>query len=234
MVFVLSPLAWAQDPSAELTRVLAEAQRLLDQGRTMEALEVLEQAAELATDLEVRNLVLQEEVLWQAAMSNLDFAQELTNQTQYRIYAQRARDLWKAYIEWYADLSPEERKQLPRRNRRIEAATRHLGNANVRSEDLANVFADYADIPEAAFLGTEALRLWKSILYRCPDWRPVEQTGALRREKICSEECGEEWLTYADVLKEWSTASQAGPASKRSASRETEEITRVADSCETP
>ena len=189
-----------------LSSLLQEAQTLIEDGRITEALTVLNEGQALAANLTLENITAVERYRWEVAITHLDFANQLTNPDQYREYASRARQKWKEYIDWYTLLSADERSVLPAV--RIMAASQHLANSIIRTEKPRNLFTEYADIPDARYLNSESLDLWKTWLYACPEMRPVapqDRTPQLRAEKVCR--CPEEWFVYAEVLQEWTEAN---------------------------
>ena len=195
--------------SSDLSEILLEAQRLIEEQRVTEALEVLDEGRDLAASLEQENLVTMELYLWQAAITHLDFASQLTNQEQYREYADRSRQRWEAYIDWYGKLTDQQKKSLPAKNVRIMKATVHLANSLIRMETPREIFTAFYEVPDVRYLSSESFKLWKSWLYACPDMEPVpsaQRDAALRRQKICTEACAEDWRGYAEVLADWADA----------------------------
>jgi len=232
---IVSPPPQTRDQESKTQSLLADlgkAQQLIKDGKIPDALELLEAATKAAAEIELKNLALREDILWQAAMAHLEFAQQLTNADQRKHFASSASDLWLTYIHWFHTLSDAEKSKLPPSNSRINAATRHLGNAIVLAGDLPRLFDEYMRIPRAEYLGTDAIDLWKSSLYRCPDWGPADQrTAAHRRAKICNEECKDHWLAYAATLREWAEKYNLRKAAKDSYIREAEQIQKDAERC---
>lgn len=216
-----------------VSETLSEVRELIADGNFTQALDRLERARIDATVLEREQLVLQEEFLWQNAITPLDFAQKLTNKRQFRAYAKRSMEGWNDYVNWYHHLTPAQRTQLGSGNDRINKATAHLGNALVRMEEYSLLFEKYADIPAIRYLGPDAIKLWKHWLYACPNWVPVkERTAARRRRKICTEECGDRWLIYADTLEEWANTYRLRNSVRRRLLREVKQISDASQSCE--
>jgi hypothetical protein len=214
---------------------LKQAQELIKAGKIPDALTLLDETKDDALKAKTDNLALEEDILWQTAMAYLDFSTVLTNAEQYKHYARLARDQWKEYINWFDQLSDEDRAKLPNGHVRINAATRHLGNAIIRMEDRGQLLDDYNNISRVEDLGTEAIELWKNTLYECPDWRPVaDRTPGIRREKICSADCKDEWLTYADTLTEWADKANLRKAAQAFYIREANQIKEVAKACQNP
>ncbi|MBZ5613407.1 MAG: hypothetical protein LAO23_05310 [Acidobacteriia bacterium] len=89
----------------------------------------------------IENLALNEDILRQTAMAHLDFSTVLTNPEQYKYYARLAREQWKEYINWFDQLSDEDRAKLPAGHVRINAATRHLVNSMVNVTNIHNVYS---------------------------------------------------------------------------------------------
>lgn len=198
--------AVAAPPQNNLLSLLQKAQTLVEDGRITEALTVLDEGQALAANQPRKNVTAVERYRWEVAITHLDFANQLTNSAQYREYARRARQKWKEYIDWYTRLSAEERSVLPAV--RIMAASQHLGNSIIRTEEPRDLFTEYADIQDARYLNSESLDLWKTWLYACPEMRPVAsraRSAQLRAEKVCL--CCEEWRLYAEVLQEWAEAN---------------------------
>lgn len=215
-----------------ISETLLQVRQLIAEGKLTEALDRLERALIDGTVLERENLVLQEEFQWQAAMAPLDFAQQLTFQDQFRAYAQRSMEGWERYINWYHQLTPDERDQLGSGHNRINMATAHLGNATVRMGQPSLFFDRYANIPDILYLGPDAIALWKQWLYACPEWIPAtERSAALRRRKICTEECMEPWLIYAETLKEWAMSFPLRESVRARSLREASQIHEASQSC---
>lgn len=215
-----------------ISETLVQVRQLIAEGKLTEALDRLERALIDGTVLERENLVLQEEFQWQAAMAPLDFAQQLTYQDQFRAYAKRSVERWERYIDWYHQLTPDEREQLASGHNRINMATAHLGNAMVRMGQPSLFFDRYANIPDILYLGPDAIALWKQWLYACPEWVPApERTAALRRRKICTEECKEPWLIYAETLEEWAMSFPLRESVRARSLREASQIHEASQSC---
>ena len=215
-----------------VSETLNEVRQLISGGNLTEALDRLERVQRDATALERENLDLQEEFLWQAAIVPLDFAQQLTNQGQYHVYARRSMEGWKEYVRWYDQLTPGQRGQLGFGRDRINKATAHLGNAIVRMEQPLLLFDEYADIPGILYLGPDAIALWKNWLYACPDWVPPgERSASVRRRIICTAECGEQWSIYASTLAEWAREYRLRALVRERYLRETEQINEASQSC---
>ncbi len=228
----VSIVAASGQPRRTLAELLAEAQTFLREGKIQPALDLLEKAMEAGAELETAHLTLQEDLRWQVAMASLDYAQELSNEKQYKAYASRARELWKEYIDWYHGLPAAQRMQLSPNHNRIHRATAFLGNASVRMDRLEQVLTDYADIQDVGYLGSNAMELWKSTLYRCPDWaRVAEQTAAARRTKVCTERCQDHWIAYAGTLAEWAPKFSLREGVRQRYLREADQIRNIAAQC---
>src|ERR1019366_7556701 len=113
---------------------------------------------------------------------------------------------------------------------RTQAVTAFLGNADLRMEDPRKLFEDYSNVPDVTFLGTDAIELWKNTLYTCPNWQPVspDERGDLRRRKICSDSCTEDWRVYASTLDEWAKSFYLRSTVKESKLREATQIKEIA------
>lgn len=221
-----------EQSTQSLLSSLAKAQHLISVGRIPDALEVLKNLATAASALQRDNLRLKEEVLWQSAMAHLDFAQQLINQDQRNHYAARARDHWLQYIQWFDTLSDGEKANLPSGNMRINQAVRFLGNSLVVMRDQRRLLHEYMNIPRPQYLGVDAIELWKDILYSCPDWsesRP--RTASLRRAKICSQECKEDWIAYGAALKDWAKEYNLRNVARERYLREAEQIQQESARC---
>jgi len=206
---------------------------LIQAGNTTEALALLDKALEETTEIESENLDLREELLFEAAGANLEFAQTLSNPPQYRFYAEKARARLLDYVAWFKGLSPANVNKLTRN--RIETVTAFLGNADIRMGDQRKLFEDYGNIPNVTFLGPDAIELWKSTLYTCPNWQPVssEERGdpKLRRRKICSDTCTEDWRVYASTLEEWAKVFYLRATVRESKLRDAKQIKQIAEHC---
>lgn len=215
-----------------LPGLLGEAQRLISNGQTLQALEIIEKAKSAAALVEGQTLALQEEVHWQDAMMTHEFADQLEDYHAYTSYAGKARRKWREYIQWYHRLNADEREKLPKLNRRIAMATAHLGNACSRMHDIWGMFDEYRNIEAVDYLGVNTISLWKRFLYQCPDWSaPSERTVDVRRTKICNDRCTEQWLVYADSLEEWVDTQDLRRTVKNSYLREIEQIRGEAEEC---
>lgn len=216
----------------DLPSLLGEAQRLISRGQTLRALELIEEAKASAATIEGQALGLQEEVHWQDAMMNLEFADQLTEYQAYTSYAAKARRKWKEYLDWYHRLTSEEREKLPVSNRRVNMATAHLGNACSRMHDLSGLFEEYRNLAAIEYLGFDAIALWKNMLYQCPSWTPeAGREASVRRTKICNERCTEQWLVYAGSLEEWVDTVPLRSAVRESYLREAKQIREEAEGC---
>ncbi|MFQ5631192.1 MAG: hypothetical protein ACE5I1_20665, partial [bacterium] len=154
----------AQEPE-KLSEVLLQLRNHIEQGKMTEALELLDKGQVAAALLENENLNLHEEFLWEASMANLDFANELRNREQYVEYARRAKERWKDYINWFHQLSQEDKGRLSSSHDRINKATTHLGNSILRMHAPRDIFTEYAEIPDVGYLSTVSFTIWKQWLY---------------------------------------------------------------------
>lgn len=224
---LFSPLAYGAESVSEL---LSRAQRLIVSNRTPEALELLSRAAQLVSAMERRNLILEEQALWQSPMAHLEFADTLTNPEQRKKMASRSHDGWLDYIEWYSNLSDIQTKRLPRPNRRFNRATAHLGNAALLMAEPQRLLDEYPR--HVSLLGPDALLLWKSALYACPDWRlGTERSAATRARKICDDSCNEHWVTYAESLRDWLRTFPLKESARAPYRREIDQILAAARQC---
>ena len=233
-VVILPIIAGPVQTQDQLLRILTQARSLVEQGRTADALKILNEASAAVVALETENLILKEEFLWETAMSNLDFSNQLTVQGQYIEYARMACECWKRYINWYSSLPSEQKARLGQRIR-INMATAFLGNSIIRMGEPRRLFEEYAEISEPEFFGPDALALWKSWLYACPDMVPVPsaaRTTELRRRKICDSECTEYWVIYADTLALWAQKANLSQLVRERKLREAEQIKQIAEECQ--
>jgi hypothetical protein len=214
---------------------LKQAQELIKAGKIPDALTLLDETKHSAIEYEIANLALKEDILWQTAEAHSDFSTVLTNAEQYKHYAGLARGQWKDYIDWFDGLSDGERAKLPAGHVRINAATRHWGNATIRMDEHWLLFDDYNGISRIEDLGTEAIELWKNTLYECPEWHPVpDRTPSVRREKICSKDCKDQWLAYADTIKMWADKANLRKPAQAVYMREAAQINEEANACKNP
>jgi hypothetical protein len=228
--FLLLPFTAFVYGGETVSSLLTRAQRLIANNRTPEALELLSRAAQLAVAMETRNLELEEEALWQSAMEHLNFAGTLENKASRMKVASRSHEAWSNYIEWYSGLDDTEISRLPRPNRRINKATAHLGNAAFMMGAPNKLLDEYSQY--ANFLGPEAVSLWKSALYACPNWNLGEdRSAATRAKKICDDSCKDHWITYAESLDDWLHAFPLRKAARASYSREVDQILTAARNC---
>ena len=217
-----------------LTTLLAVREHIRNDNIT-EALQILENAQIDNAVLGRTNLKVQEEYLWQAAITPSDFAAQLTYRLQYQAYAKRSMERWKNYIDWYHRLSSEQKNQLRPGHIRINKATAHLGNAIVRMEQYELLFDEYANIPDITYVGPDAIKLWKHWLYACSDWIPMpssERSSEARKRIICTEQCRDYWLDYADTLEEWAGVYSLRTAVRNRRLREVSQIREVSKTCE--
>jgi hypothetical protein len=230
-----SPASDQKSQQQTLVDSLKQAQEFIKAGKIPDALTLLDETKDTALSIETENLALKEDILWQTAMAHLDFSAVLTNAAQYKHYAALAREQWIEYINWFDDLSDADRAKLPANHVRINAATRHWGNAIIRMEERRRVFEDYSNISRVEDLGTEAIELWKNTLYECPDWRPVaDRTPRIRQERICTKDCKDEWLAYADTLTEWADKVNLRQRVQAKYIREANQIREAANTCQNP
>lgn len=219
----------AQSPANGIAQSLARARQLIQAGDTTQALALLDEAFK---EKESENLDLREELLFERANDYLTFAQIVSSPSQYQYYAGHARQRLLDYIDWFNRLSPANAKSLS--NSRIHTVTAFLGNADIRMDDPRKLFQDYSNISSVAFLGPDAIELWKSTLYTCPNWQAVSSEARgdprLRKRKICA--CTEEWRVYAATLADWAKSFNLREVVRKSKLREAQQITQIADQCE--
>lgn len=230
-LIIAFPLALlAQDSAKSIADTLVQAREKIEEGQPTEGLALLDQALAAATGIEGQNLSLRERLLFEAASANLEFAGALKNREQYRVYAGKARRQFLDYTKWFAGLSSADKKLVANRTQTVTA---FLGNADLRMEDQRKLFEDYSNIPDVTFLGTDAIELWKNTLYTCPDWQPVspDERGDLRRRKICSDSCTEDWRVYASTLEDWAKSFPLRTTVKESKLREAGQIKEIAEHC---
>lgn len=217
-----------------LSTILHEAEQLKKQGKTTEALKKLEEFD--IVSLEKENLILQEKFLWARAMYNLDFADELCNRNQYIAYAKIARGYWQNYINWYHQLSKQNKDMLDSLgHKRIKMATAHLGNSIIRMEEPRRLFKEYCDIPDVQYLGFNAIDLWEHWLYACPDMQPIkllECTDELLQTKVCNNKCTNDWLYYAETLAEWAQVEYLREEVRGRKLEEAYRIKEIAENCQ--
>jgi hypothetical protein len=224
----------AKEPN-DLSTILNRTRQLISEGKITEALELLQEVGKRIDIMETENLKMQEEFLWERAMHHLDFSNKLTNRDQYIAYATLAHEYWRDYINWYERLFPENRAKLPKSNIRIKMATAHLGNCIIRMGEPRRLFQEYSEISNVDYLGVDAIDLWKSWLYACPDMRPVqssERTIELRRKKICDESCKEDWISYADIVDQWAKVENLNANARLQRLREVNQIKETAKRCQ--
>jgi len=237
LIFILL-LGMATDSNSQqksgLLAILDEAEQLKEQGRTTEALKLLDKVD--IVSLEKETLILQEKFLWARAMSNLDFADELRNRNQYIPYAERAHGYWQEYINWYHQLSKQNKDKLDSLgHKRIKMATAHLGNSIIRMEEPRRLFKEYSDIRDVQYLGEDAIDLWEHWLYACPDMKPIkllEYTDELLWTKVCNNKCTNDWLYYAETLAEWAQVEYLREEVRGRKLEEAYRIKEIAENCQ--
>jgi hypothetical protein len=215
-----------QDKSHEIETLLNDADHLLDQKRISDAIVVLDKAAATATELDTMTKI-QSRTYLKAAETNLQYAQQLTNPTQYRVFARAARDYFKDYIFWCRTAPEEIRPTI----RQIRKAVVDLARGIERMEELHHIFDDFAEIP-VIYLSPDAIRLWKANLSRCPDLNTSDDRNRDNlKGKICTKACTQLWQIFADTLNDWAKQVQLTGATRKSYLNESEEIRNSAKDC---
>jgi hypothetical protein len=130
----------------DLLARLADFRSLCDNGQFIQALKVGYDAVHEESLFKNSLYFAQESLLFEAAVAHLDYTDKIVNPTQAKQCAAKSAALWKKYIEWYHQLSAEQRSNLPDSHVRIKMAVAHLGNALIRKGDIYSLFDEYSSI----------------------------------------------------------------------------------------
>ncbi len=191
--------------------LIRQANKAVQENNRSAALKFLEQA-DRQPDAVAQLSIFQQEVLkWDIAQLYLERGNEMEDEEQILHFADAAVQKWKDYIQWYGNLSDDQRQTIKGTSSyRIQAAVRHIGNAVVRrgnrgGHSIRDLFEKFLDISPLYF-STESVNLWRYWLFRCPTWQetPIIPYKDLR-QRLCGEQdnCREEWESYRDFLEEW-------------------------------
>jgi hypothetical protein len=218
--------AQTADPGGRETvlRLIRQAGKAVQENNRSAALQLLEQAGRQTSAVAQLSIFLQEALKWDIAQLYLERSNEMEDEEQILHFADAAVQKWKDYIQWYGDLSDEQRRTIKGTSSyRIQAAVRHLGNAVVRrgnrgEHSIRELFEKFLDVSPLYF-STESVSLWRYWLFRCPTWQetPIIPYKDLRK-RLCGEQdhCREEWESYRDFLEEWKkTPGLPTPLKKR-------------------
>ncbi len=174
------------------------------------------------------NYGAQESLIFEVAIFHLEYIDKIRNADQARRCAEKAAALWNKYINWFSQLSEEQRSSMHGSHIRIYMAVVHLGNSLLRQGDLSQLFDCYANMAadNLHYFGTTAMSVWKKGLYGCPDGnlsRPHTETN--RRNSI-KHGCDEHWNNYAATLGDWLLIAPLQNSAKIAYGREIEQIAR--------
>ena len=216
------------NPYKEFRSLLSEIKKAVLADKMPLALDLLSKARRKLDELEKRPVIDEEALRWDMAQINLDRADSMQNRHQIAYFANESVNRWQEYIEWYKSLDENQFaiiKSKPSSNR-IQRAVRQMGNAymrrdNLESHSIRDIFFVYLDLPPE-YLSSQSINLWKSWLFRCPSWQPVD-SASLRGLKVKFESngefCMEDWDDFYGYLEEWMNKQELSSVKKRSYDR---------------
>jgi hypothetical protein len=221
----------AQAEIDRLTELFRKAQQLKESGKLLAAVETLEKVKQSSATIDNLDVIAQESIYWEVALSNLDFAHQLTNADQYRVYATRSREHWRTYVEWFDKLPIDRRKSLAPHNNRIQKATYQLGRAAMRMDQAQLMHVDYMFL-KIDYLGSDGIELWKATLQTCPLWSGTKSPGGkLVPANLCDGSCTDLWVTFAKTLQEWTQVSGLSTAARDTYNQESKRLIDAATKC---
>lgn len=218
---------------ATVLKLIRQATKAVQENNRSAALQFLEQADRQPDAVAQLNIFQQETLKWDLAQLYLERGNEMEDEEQILHFADAAVQKWRDYIQWYDNLSDDQRQTLKGTSSyRIQAAVRHLGNAVVRrgnrgGRNIRELFERFLEISPLYF-STESVNLWRYWLFRCPTWQetPIIPYKDLRK-RLCGEQdiCREEWESYRDFLEEWKQTPGLPTPLKKKIQREIQNLT---------
>jgi hypothetical protein len=235
--FVLSPASPLPGQSCEHFRsCLASIREAVREGNKALAIELLNEAELLLNMLEERSPLDEEALRWDLAQLNLERADELTDDQAIALFADKSVRRWEQYIEWYKNLSDQQRGLLNQHpaSRRIKRAVRQLGLTVVRrgnrgTHKIESLFEIYLDIP-LDYFNALSVNLWKHWLFRCPSWEENANPSLQDLEaRLNAGEpiCREHWENYAEFLQLWIDTTDVSKQRRRATARFIERLNDV-------
>lgn len=216
------------DSNNELITKLNEFRSLRENSHFIDALQKGYDAAFNENLFRNSNFSAQESLLFEVAVFHLEYIDKISNSDQARRCAEKSVALWKIYIDWFSQLSDEQRSTMHVSHIRINRAISHLGNSLIRTGDLSKLFDCYANIAanNLDYFGTDAMSVWKDGLYGCQDGNVNKIHTAVSRKNSIENRCAEHWKNYALTLRDWVIIAPLQNSAKAAYLREIEQIER--------
>lgn len=171
-------------------------------------------------------LVAQEAFLFEAGDAYYVEANRLTSAEAINNYAEKAFNIWRAYVGWYEKLGTEQANTY---ERRVFAATTHMGESLLMMQRCEQAIEEY-EAADVSCIGSEALAVWKKALLVASAPKDNDAKATISKRIICQPEWKWHWQKYSEAAK--SVASRLKQSKARSPERDADRIETFLSECD--